>query len=123
MNRHNRPTDPPPRPIPGRTDNTAWRRARRRAVQQANGLCQQCHKPLNPAAPRATPDATEIDHIVPLSKGGAPYDPANLRALHRRCHQLRQKVGTASAPLDTWVDGVYYCADPECRVGPHSRKW
>ena len=28
----------------------------------------------------------EVDHIVALKDGGAPFDPLNLRSLCRRCH-------------------------------------
>jgi len=30
--------------------------------------------------------SAEVDHIVPLSRGGHPTDPANLQAMHRRCN-------------------------------------
>lgn len=33
--------------------------------------------------------ATEVDHIVPLSAGGPPYDPANLRASCLHCNRSR----------------------------------
>ena len=28
----------------------------------------------------------EVDHVIPLDKGGDPWDPANLQALCRGCH-------------------------------------
>ena len=28
----------------------------------------------------------ECDHVMPLRRGGAPYDPENLQTLCRRCH-------------------------------------
>ena len=28
----------------------------------------------------------EVDHVVPLDKGGDPWDPANLQTLCRGCH-------------------------------------
>ena len=30
--------------------------------------------------------ATEVDHRVPISAGGAPYDPANTRSFCKSCH-------------------------------------
>lgn len=33
--------------------------------------------------------ATEVDHIVPSSNGGAFYDPANLRAACEKCNRSR----------------------------------
>jgi 5-methylcytosine-specific restriction endonuclease McrA len=39
----------------------------------------------------------EIDHIIPLSQGGAPYDRNNLRGLCRACHIKRhQWTGVAN---------------------------
>ncbi|MFE9923130.1 HNH endonuclease [Streptomyces sp. NPDC005774] len=29
------------------------------------------------------------DHLVPLSRGGQPLDPANARPAHRRCNSSR----------------------------------
>ncbi|WP_426572147.1 HNH endonuclease [Aquihabitans sp. McL0605] len=79
--------------IPGHVDSTAWRRARRAAIRQANGYCQICWHPLVPEARAQTAWATEVDHIVELSKGGAPFDLDNLRAVHRGCHIQRHRVG------------------------------
>lgn len=54
-----------------------------------SGLCQVCHK-----ANRITA-ATEVDHIVPKSRGGTDV-PQNLQAICKQCHQLkthREAVG------------------------------
>jgi 5-methylcytosine-specific restriction endonuclease McrA len=39
--------------------------------------------------PRCTVRATQVDHIVPISEGGAMYDPANLRAACAPCNNGR----------------------------------
>ena len=31
-----------------------------------------------------------VDHIVPLSKGGAPFDLGNVQAAHARCNFARR---------------------------------
>ena len=31
----------------------------------------------------------ECDHVVPVDKGGDPWDPANLQAICRACHRLK----------------------------------
>ena len=41
-------------------------------------LCRKCRRP-----------AAEIDHIVPVSKGGAFWDKGNLQALCRACHERK----------------------------------
>ena len=114
---------------PGRTDNTAWRRARAQAIKDAQGQCQLCGGGLIPDAPKNTPNATEVDHIWPLHQGGAPYARENLRAVHRWCHQRRDK-GQPARPTPS------VCEWPNCaatRTGsvchpqgpckPYSRHW
>lgn len=39
--------------------------------------------------------AEEIDHIIPLSRGGAPYARTNLRGLCRDCHVERHRADAA----------------------------
>ena len=40
------------------------------------------------------PMSPEIDEIVPVSLGGSPTDPRNLRVVHRLCNQRRgNKMG------------------------------
>ncbi len=33
--------------------------------------------------------ATEVDHILPVRKGGDPYDPDNLQSLCKSCHSRK----------------------------------
>ncbi len=116
--------------VHGRADNAAWRRAKARAVADSGGVCQLCGQGLDPAAPKNTPSGTEVDHITPLSAGGQPYDRDNLRAVHRWCHQRRDK-GLVPRPVPTsglWLNGCPdshkgqdgYTTEP---VIPHSRHW
>lgn len=49
----------------------------RAAYLAAHPLCQRCGRP-----------ATEVDHIVPLARGGT-HDPANLSALCKSCHSAK----------------------------------
>ncbi len=35
--------------------------------------------------------ATQVDHILPLAQGGAPFDEANLQALCRLCHSRKSQ--------------------------------
>lgn len=36
--------------------------------------------------------AVEVDHIVRLSDGGAPYEVSNLQGLCRRCHRRKSRA-------------------------------
>ena len=118
--------------VHGRTDNSAWRRAKAQAIRDAQGQCQLCGGDLDPGAPKNTPTATEVDHITPLAMGGEPYARQNLRALHRWCHQRRDKGQSvqrvpAPKPYD-WPNGCpdthkgkdCYTTGPTCA---HSRNW
>jgi len=115
----------------GRTDNYAWREAKAQAIRDAGGQCQLCGGGLDPDAPKNTPWGTEVDHVIPLAMGGAPYARDNLRAVHRWCHQRRDKgqpTQRVPAPTYDWPNGCpdthkdqsCYTTRPTCA---HSRRW
>jgi 5-methylcytosine-specific restriction protein A len=54
---------------------------RRRQVLSEQPICAICDNHLS----------EEVDHIVPLTEGGAPYDRDNLRGLCRQCHWQRHQ--------------------------------
>ena len=58
----------------GTTYGRRWRRLRW-LVLAASPACEICSRP-----------ATEVHHVKPISDGGEPYDPTNLKALCRQCH-------------------------------------
>jgi 5-methylcytosine-specific restriction endonuclease McrA len=65
----------------------AWggRRAQlftRHVLQVHGNVCHLC----------GLPGATTADHVIPLSKGGAPYDPANGRPAHGSCNYRRNNM-------------------------------
>ena len=60
-------------------DRRLWEAARRAALARDKYRCRQCHRA----------GRLEVDHITPLDRGGAPYAPANLQALCRRCHMVK----------------------------------
>jgi 5-methylcytosine-specific restriction endonuclease McrA len=86
---------------PGRQNDARWQAAKAQAVRDSGGLCQLCGRGLVDA-PRNTPNSTEVDHIVPLSQGGDPFDRGNLRAVHRWCHQRRDQ-GQPLATQTVWT--------------------
>ena len=59
-----------------------WQRLRVEILQRDNYLCQIHSK-------YCTFTATEVDHILPVSKGGAWFDPLNLRASCASCNNQR----------------------------------
>lgn len=46
---------------------------------------------------KRAPWSLECDEVVPVSRGGSPTDPANVRPAHRLCNQRR------GARLDGWA--------------------
>lgn len=65
-----------------RTRGRKWMRIREQVLQRCNHLCEQCLKDG-----RDTP-AREVDHIVPLHKGGTDALD-NLSALCIPCHEAK----------------------------------
>lgn len=60
----------------------AWEKVRR-AHLRMEPLCRNCEE-----RGRVEP-ASEVDHIVPLSEGGARLDHDNLQSLCRPCHNRK----------------------------------
>ncbi|MGX7696370.1 HNH endonuclease [Gordonia polyisoprenivorans] len=83
------------------------RRIRNRFIAQAkrDGLhCAFCRQPIDPDAPHLDPGELTIDHIVPLSQGGAPFELSNLAAAHRHCNRQagdKRSTGTFSHEPDS----------------------
>lgn len=78
-----------------------WKAVRPVVLARDGGVCQiklHCCRT----------QATTVDHIVPLDKGGAPFDPVNLRAACRPCNSAMAARGNddvkvvAYAPSRVW---------------------
>ena len=74
----------PPRIQPVETTRLRGRKlqARRRRLLSANPLCEKCSTLDHPVA------ATELDHVVPLWKGGPDVED-NLQRLCDDCHRVK----------------------------------
>lgn len=60
-------------------ETPAWRSVRVAVLDRDSRRCQ-IH------GPRCTVVATDVDHIVAIADGGAPFDPANCRAACKWCN-------------------------------------
>ena len=69
--------------------DVAWMRVRL-SVLRRQPWCAACH------AEGLVTIATEVDHIIPLSKGGARLDLANLQPLCRPCHIAKTQQDKSS---------------------------
>ena len=62
----------------GYMNKRTWEYARLQVLSRADYRCAKCRGYGN-----------EVDHIQPLQKGGATYDPANLQVLCAECHRTK----------------------------------
>lgn len=83
-------------------------RAYCRAVLKRRGdPCYLCGKPIDYSLPAGDPLSFEVDEVIPISKGGDPYDcrpGGNCRSTHRICNQRKgAKLVTELRALDRAV--------------------
>lgn len=70
-------------------NGTEWAAARKRAIASLDAVCAICHTPIDLDAPKNTPFAVEVDHILPRSRGGQLYAVENLQLTHHRCNRIK----------------------------------
>lgn len=58
--------------------------------------CWICGLPIDYGAPAGDPLAFECDEIVPVSRGGSPFDRANVAPSHRCCNGWRRAKSAAT---------------------------
>lgn len=71
-----------------RTALTRWLRAQARP-------CWICGLPIDYGAPQGSPVGFECDELVPVSRGGSPFEKANVDAAHRCCNNWRRAKGVS----------------------------
>jgi len=72
-----------------RRQNGSKRNKARAWVLATFDHCGICGLPVDKDLPAGHPMAPEVDEIIPVSKGGSPYDHDNLRLCHRLCNERR----------------------------------
>ena len=79
---------------------------------RSQGLpCHICGQAIDYSLPAGDPMSFEVDEIVPVSRGGSPYDRSNVAPAHRICNQRRGNRDLADAGAEV---------DPPIRT---SRDW
>ena len=58
-----------------------WRVARRHVLDRDGYRCRKCGRA----------GRLEVDHVVPLKRGGAPWEEDNLQALCKDCHIVKTR--------------------------------
>lgn len=66
-----------------------WKAARRQVLKTAT-TCAICGGRLRFDLRKPHPKSPSVDHIIPIALGGAPYDAANLQAVHYGCNAAKQ---------------------------------
>lgn len=51
--------------------------------------CALCGKEIDKTLKTPHPMSPEVDEIIPISKGGDPYDRDNVQLVHRICNQRK----------------------------------
>lgn len=105
-----------------RTGTAAWKRMRTTLIRTRDHICHWCGKPLDPAAPKGSPNAIELDHVVPVSlHPDLAHEPSNLALV---CHPCNRSKGNRAQPKAS-RQARTTCAfhDPITSTCPHSRAW
>ncbi|MYC28158.1 MAG: HNH endonuclease [Nitrospira sp. SB0662_bin_26] len=61
--------------------NWQWERVREDVLDRDNWKCRHCGGYAN-----------QVDHVIPIFKGGKPYERDNLQTLCRDCHIDKSRV-------------------------------
>ena len=75
-----------------------WRRLRRHILDRDGWECQVCGKLLGMA---------QVDHRVPVLKGGALWDESNLQTICFFCHVAKTKIDKGLLPdpeREAWAE-------------------
>ena len=92
-----------------RRSNGALRTKLRNRIRALGLPCALCGKPIDYSLPAGHPMAYELDEIVPVSRGGNPFDPDNVQPAHRICNQRKgdgRKPSGKARRARMAVDGV-----------------
>lgn len=68
--------------------NTTVRDRDRKAIARTKPPCHICEQPIDYALVSPDPMSFEVDHIIPLARGG-PDELANKAASHRVCNRTK----------------------------------
>lgn len=80
---------------PRRANSTRRNEVVRRVLREET-TCHLCGRPVDKTLGPGKPGSPEADEIIPVSRGGNPFDRDNIRLSHRLCNQRR-----GNKPIDS----------------------
>ena len=106
------------RPNPRNANGHRARQLRARVLAEG-GPCGLCGRPVDTSLPAGHPASPEVDHDIPVSRGGALYDRANAVIIHRVCNNWKSDRTLAEARAE--LEGR--ARRPAPAVIQHSGTW
>lgn len=90
--------------------NTATRDRHRRIIKRGRPDCGECGEPIDYEAHHLDPMSFQVDHIIPLSRGGTDTLD-NKQACHRKCNRDKSDKMPGDDDSPTPVEGVTYVTE------------
>lgn len=94
-------------------DSREWRAARRAALARDGYRCSEC----GGRGGRGPGRALQVDHVLPVEKGGAPFDVANLRTVcppcHHRLHAPVNRARRLRSDRRAWAERIDQLTRPD----------
>lgn len=85
---------------PRQANGTLRSKVRARVLREEN-YCWLCGQSVDVNLRHGLPESPEVDEVIPVSKGGSPFDRANCRLAHRICNQKRgNKTPTSTKVIE-----------------------
>lgn len=87
-----------------RRSNGARRTALRKRVAAMGMPCALCGQAIDYSLPAGDPMSYELDEIIPVSRGGDPFDIDNVQPSHRICNQRKgNRMSSDLSPAEPLV--------------------
>lgn len=102
----------------------------RKFIIKKYDTCAICGKPVDKKLKSPHPLSASVDHIIPLAKGGHPFDIANLQLAHRQCNRLKsdnlptinvksdEELNVGSRDLPKSTDWLTYDSKKKIKIKP-----
>lgn len=73
----------------------------KKRILKTQSICGICGKPVDKSIAWPNPMSATVDHIIPISRGGHPFDMDNLQLAHFCCNRAKSNNITSSKAKGT----------------------